>query len=54
MKVTFIATTHPHAHIYQKNSTSLKLQPPLLTNLKKEKGFFFCNYLPPIGQKNSA
>jgi hypothetical protein len=25
----------------QKNSTLLKLQPPLLTNLKKEKGFFF-------------
>jgi hypothetical protein len=25
----------------KKNSTSLKLQPPLLTNLKKEKGFFF-------------
>jgi hypothetical protein len=25
----------------QKNSASLKLQPPLLTNLKKEKGFFF-------------
>jgi hypothetical protein len=30
----------PHANIYQKNSTSLKLQPPHSTNLKKEKDFF--------------
>jgi hypothetical protein len=31
----------PQANIYQKNSTSLKLQPPPSTNLKKEKNFFF-------------
>jgi hypothetical protein len=34
-------TTGMHPSYPKKNSTSLKLQPPLLTNLKKEKVFFF-------------
>jgi hypothetical protein len=34
-------TTGMHPSSSKKNSTLLKLQPPLLTNLKKEKEFFF-------------
>jgi hypothetical protein len=34
-------TTYPMPIFIKKNSTSLKLQSPLLTNLKKEKVFSF-------------
>jgi hypothetical protein len=34
-------TTYPMPIFIKKNSTSLKLQPPLLTNLKKENVFSF-------------
>jgi hypothetical protein len=33
-------TTGMYSSCPKKNSTALKLQPPRLTNLKKEKGFF--------------